>query len=119
MTSEERKRVLLDVADALEANVRLINVENEADVSAAQVAGYEKSLISRLALKPGKARDPNLAMLDKCLVTFIFYYYYCLLSFGFCLIMFCTMFSLDPPLFLKTGVPFKLFSEFCLLYLAD
>ncbi|KAH0979680.1 hypothetical protein GBA52_006857 [Prunus armeniaca] len=63
MTSEERKRVLLDVADALEANVRLINVENEADVSAAQEVGYEKSLISRLALKPGKARDPNLAIL--------------------------------------------------------
>ncbi|KAL6291006.1 hypothetical protein ACE6H2_008516 [Prunus campanulata] len=57
MTSEERKRVLLDVADALEANVRLINVENEADVSAAQVAGYEKSLISRLALKPGKIKS--------------------------------------------------------------
>nr|ALT55651.1 delta-1-pyrroline-5-carboxylate synthetase [Prunus persica] len=57
MTSEERKRVLLDVADALEANVRLINVENEADVSAAQEAGYEKSLISRLALKPGKIKS--------------------------------------------------------------
>ncbi|CAB4301224.1 unnamed protein product [Prunus armeniaca] len=57
MTSEERKRVLLDVADALEANVRLINVENEADVSAAQEVGYEKSLISRLALKPGKIKS--------------------------------------------------------------
>ncbi|KAM1612743.1 hypothetical protein PS2_001346 [Malus domestica] len=54
MTSEDRKKILLDVADALEANVKLINIENEADVSAAQRAGYEKSLISRLALKPGK-----------------------------------------------------------------
>ncbi|KAM1406666.1 hypothetical protein ACFXTH_001316 [Malus domestica] len=54
ITSEDRKKILLDVADALEANVKLINIENEADVSAAQRAGYEKSLISRLALKPGK-----------------------------------------------------------------
>ncbi|XP_009343959.2 delta-1-pyrroline-5-carboxylate synthase [Pyrus x bretschneideri] len=54
MTSEDRKKILLDVADALEANVQLINIENEADVSEAQQAGYEKSLISRLALKPGK-----------------------------------------------------------------
>ncbi|KAB2596179.1 delta-1-pyrroline-5-carboxylate synthase-like [Pyrus ussuriensis x Pyrus communis] len=54
MTSEERKKILLDVADALETNVKLINIENEADVSEAQQAGYEKSLISRLALKPGK-----------------------------------------------------------------
>ncbi|XP_068315450.1 delta-1-pyrroline-5-carboxylate synthase-like [Pyrus communis] len=54
MTSEDRKKILLDVADALEANVKLINIENEADVSEAQQAGYEKSLISRLALKPGK-----------------------------------------------------------------
>ncbi|KAM1020062.1 hypothetical protein ACFX13_042110 [Malus domestica] len=54
MTSEERKKILLDVADALETNEKLINVENEADVSEAQRAGYEKSLIARLALKPGK-----------------------------------------------------------------
>lgn len=45
---------MLDVADALEANVDLIRTENEADVAAAQDAGYEKSLISRLTLKPGK-----------------------------------------------------------------
>ncbi|RXI08896.1 hypothetical protein DVH24_023040 [Malus domestica] len=70
MTSEDRKKILLDVADALEANVKLINIENEADVSAAQRAGYEKSLISRLALKPGKAREPSsFAILDKCLIT--------------------------------------------------
>ncbi|KAK9913611.1 hypothetical protein M0R45_037421 [Rubus argutus] len=54
ITSEERKKILLAIADAIEANARRINVENEADVSAAQQAGYEKSLISRLALKPGK-----------------------------------------------------------------
>ncbi|RWW85676.1 hypothetical protein BHE74_00005626, partial [Ensete ventricosum] len=57
LSSEERKKILLDIADALEANEKLIRIENEADVSAAQQAGYEKSLISRLTLKPGKARD--------------------------------------------------------------
>ncbi|XP_044500260.1 delta-1-pyrroline-5-carboxylate synthase-like [Mangifera indica] len=51
---QARKKILLDVADALEANENLIKAENEADVVAAQEAGYEKSLISRLALKPGK-----------------------------------------------------------------
>jgi len=45
---------LLDVADALEANEDLIRAENEADVLAAQDAGYEKSLVARLTLKPGK-----------------------------------------------------------------
>ncbi|KAK8671793.1 hypothetical protein V6N13_038378 [Hibiscus sabdariffa] len=54
LSSQERKKILLDIADALEANENLITVENEADVAAAQQAGYEKSLISRLALKPGK-----------------------------------------------------------------
>ncbi|MBA0841639.1 hypothetical protein Goarm_004123, partial [Gossypium armourianum] len=54
LSSQERKKILLDIADALEANEKLITVENEADVAAAQQAGYEKSLISRLALKPGK-----------------------------------------------------------------
>ncbi|KAL6131524.1 hypothetical protein ACLB2K_069899 [Fragaria x ananassa] len=54
MTSEQRKKILLDIADAIEANAKKINVENEADVSAAQQAGYEKSLVARLALKPGK-----------------------------------------------------------------
>ncbi|XP_007026912.2 PREDICTED: delta-1-pyrroline-5-carboxylate synthase isoform X2 [Theobroma cacao] len=52
--SEDRRKILLDIADALEANESLIKVENEADVAAAQDAGYETSLISRLALKPGK-----------------------------------------------------------------
>ncbi|XP_061996317.1 delta-1-pyrroline-5-carboxylate synthase isoform X1 [Rosa rugosa] len=54
MTSEQRKKILLDIADAIEANAKKIIVENEADVSAAQQVGYEKSLISRLALKSGK-----------------------------------------------------------------
>ncbi|XP_021908621.1 delta-1-pyrroline-5-carboxylate synthase-like isoform X2 [Carica papaya] len=54
LSSEDRKRILLDIANALEANENLIRAENEADVAAAQEAGYEKSLVSRLALKPGK-----------------------------------------------------------------
>ncbi|PRQ59291.1 putative glutamate-5-semialdehyde dehydrogenase, Glutamate 5-kinase [Rosa chinensis] len=54
MTSEERKRILLDIADALEGNSHIIHVENEADVCASEHAGHEKSLISRLALSPGK-----------------------------------------------------------------
>ncbi|XAR66236.1 Glutamate-5-semialdehyde dehydrogenase [Bertholletia excelsa] len=54
MSTEDRRKILLDVADALEANEKLISVENEADVAAAQQAGYEKSLIARLALKAGK-----------------------------------------------------------------
>ncbi|KAJ8466783.1 hypothetical protein OPV22_029335 [Ensete ventricosum] len=54
VSSEARKKILLDIADALEANEELIRTENEADVVAAQQAGYEKSLISRLTLKPGK-----------------------------------------------------------------
>lgn len=45
---------MLDIADALEAKEEEIMAENEADVAAAEQAGYEKSLISRLALKPGK-----------------------------------------------------------------
>ncbi|KAI3458649.1 hypothetical protein Pfo_015312 [Paulownia fortunei] len=54
MSSLERSKILLDVADALEASEKLIIAENEADVAEAQQAGYEKSLISRLALKPDK-----------------------------------------------------------------
>ena len=57
VSSEARKKSLLDIADALEANEELIRTENEADVAAAQQAEYEKSLISRLTLKPGKARN--------------------------------------------------------------
>lgn len=55
LSSEDRRKILLDIADALEASEELIRTENEADIVAAQLAGYEKSLISRLTLKPGKA----------------------------------------------------------------
>lgn len=65
MTSEERKRLLLDIADALEANSHIIHVENQADVCEAEHAGYEKSLISRLALNPGKASEISSAMLAR------------------------------------------------------
>ncbi|XP_020577762.1 delta-1-pyrroline-5-carboxylate synthase-like [Phalaenopsis equestris] len=54
ISSEGRRRILLDIADALEKNEKLILSENGADVIAAQQSGYEKSLISRLILKPGK-----------------------------------------------------------------
>lgn len=56
ISSQERSKILLDIADALQANEKQILAENEADVAAAQLAGYEKSLISRLAMKPEKAR---------------------------------------------------------------
>lgn len=46
---------MLAIADALEKNVGMIRLENEADVADAKAAGYEKSLISRLTLKPEKA----------------------------------------------------------------
>lgn len=55
--------MLQDIANALEANEKAILAENEADVVAAQQAGYEKSLISRLALKPGKVRACSLCNL--------------------------------------------------------
>ncbi|OIV98622.1 hypothetical protein TanjilG_12745 [Lupinus angustifolius] len=54
LSSEERSKILLAVADALENNESTIRSENEADIAAAEGAGYEKSLISRLALKPEK-----------------------------------------------------------------
>ncbi|KAI4356520.1 hypothetical protein L6164_000538 [Bauhinia variegata] len=54
LKSEERREILLAVADALEANKTMIRLENEADLIEAEVAGYEKSLISRLTLKPEK-----------------------------------------------------------------
>lgn len=57
---------MLDIADALEANESVIIEQNEADVTAAKEAGYEKSLISRLALKPGKVST-------YCLVQSYFY----------------------------------------------
>ncbi|KAA8539678.1 hypothetical protein F0562_026370 [Nyssa sinensis] len=54
LSLQDRRKILLDIAAALETNEKLITTENEADVAAAQQAGYEKSLISRLVLKPGK-----------------------------------------------------------------
>ncbi|KAK3422544.1 hypothetical protein EUGRSUZ_G02990 [Eucalyptus grandis] len=54
LSSEDRSKILLDIADALEANQEQIMKENEADVAAAEQAGYERSLLARLALKPGK-----------------------------------------------------------------
>ncbi|KAA3464898.1 delta-1-pyrroline-5-carboxylate synthase-like isoform X1 [Gossypium australe] len=48
MNSEDRRKILLNIADALEANESLIKIENEADVTAAQDDGYEKSLISHI-----------------------------------------------------------------------
>ena len=55
MPAEKRCTILLAIADALEANEKMILHENEADVATAQDDGYESSLVSRLALKPGKA----------------------------------------------------------------
>ncbi|PPS15679.1 hypothetical protein GOBAR_AA04887 [Gossypium barbadense] len=49
MHSDDRRKILLDIADALEANESFIKVENEADVADAQDAGYDKSLIASLA----------------------------------------------------------------------
>ncbi|KAM0922761.1 hypothetical protein ACQ4PT_005944 [Festuca glaucescens] len=54
LSSEERKKILLDIADALEANEDLIISENEADLAVAQDSGYEKSLVSRMTLKAGR-----------------------------------------------------------------
>lgn len=54
LKSEDRRKILLDVADALEDNEDMIIAENLADIKAAEEVGYEKSLISRLALKPGR-----------------------------------------------------------------
>ncbi|KAL9226632.1 hypothetical protein vseg_002421 [Gypsophila vaccaria] len=54
LTSQERKKILLDIADALEANEALITSENDIDVKAAELAGYDRSLVARLALKSGK-----------------------------------------------------------------
>ncbi|RDX86650.1 Delta-1-pyrroline-5-carboxylate synthase 1, partial [Mucuna pruriens] len=52
--SEERKKILLAMAEALEKNESTIRLENGADVADAEEGGYEKSLISRLTLRPEK-----------------------------------------------------------------
>ncbi|KAH1263236.1 Delta-1-pyrroline-5-carboxylate synthase [Glycine max] len=49
ISSEERNQILHKIADALEANEKIIRTENEADIAVAQEAGYEKSLIASLA----------------------------------------------------------------------
>ncbi|XP_042435876.1 delta-1-pyrroline-5-carboxylate synthase-like [Zingiber officinale] len=54
LSSDARKKIMMDIANALEANEKLIRTENEVDVAATQQAGYEKPLISRLTLKAGK-----------------------------------------------------------------
>lgn len=59
LSSEDRRKILLDVADALETNERNILLENEADVSAAINAGHTKAIVSRLTLKSEKARSQN------------------------------------------------------------
>lgn len=47
---------MLDIANALEASQKEIISENEADVAAAEAAGYAKALISRLTLTPQKVK---------------------------------------------------------------
>ncbi|CAK8541731.1 unnamed protein product [Lathyrus sativus] len=54
LNSEERRKILLDVAKAIEENESMIRIENGADVADAEEAGYERSLISRLTLRPEK-----------------------------------------------------------------
>ncbi|BAT97175.1 hypothetical protein VIGAN_09054500 [Vigna angularis var. angularis] len=54
LKSEDRSKILLAIADALEKNASAISLENEADVADAVAAGYEISLISRLTLKHEK-----------------------------------------------------------------
>nr|GEX25910.1 delta-1-pyrroline-5-carboxylate synthase-like [Tanacetum cinerariifolium] len=60
--ANERSKILLDIADALEANEKVILHENEADVASAKDAGYEESLVSRLVFKPGKVSGLAKAM---------------------------------------------------------
>lgn len=57
LSSEDRKKILLDIADALEANETTIKAENELDVAAAQEAGLEESLVARLVMTPGKVKQ--------------------------------------------------------------
>ncbi|EYU26613.1 hypothetical protein MIMGU_mgv1a002088mg [Erythranthe guttata] len=54
VSSEERSKILCDIAEALEENETVIKVENDADVAAAREAGYDESLISRLVLNHAK-----------------------------------------------------------------
>ncbi|CAI9290332.1 unnamed protein product [Lactuca saligna] len=54
MSVKGRSKILLDIVDALEANWKVILHENGADFYVDYDAGYETSLVSRLALNPGK-----------------------------------------------------------------
>lgn len=54
LSSDERKQILLDVADALVANERAILAENDADVRSAEAASTAPALLQRLRLKPGR-----------------------------------------------------------------
>ncbi|XP_057836057.1 delta-1-pyrroline-5-carboxylate synthase isoform X2 [Cryptomeria japonica] len=56
-SSVDRRKILLDVADALEANEECIRKENEIDVYIAKETRISEALISRLTLKPGKISD--------------------------------------------------------------
>lgn len=60
LSSKDRRKILLDVADALEANEKIILLENEVDVSTAMNAGHTKAIVSRLTLKSEKARPQNI-----------------------------------------------------------
>jgi len=64
LSSEERKQILLTVAEALVANEARIKAENEADVEAAQLSGIAKSLIGRLTIKPGKVSHNQFQVLS-------------------------------------------------------
>jgi hypothetical protein len=64
LSSEERKQILLTVAEALVANEARIKTENEADVEAAQLSGIAKSLIGRLTIKPGKVSHNQFQVLS-------------------------------------------------------
>ncbi|KAI3736000.1 hypothetical protein L6452_15530 [Arctium lappa] len=55
LATEERKKILLDVVAALEANEQFIMLENDADVEPARDAGYDETLVARLTLKASKA----------------------------------------------------------------
>ncbi|XP_047154348.1 delta-1-pyrroline-5-carboxylate synthase-like isoform X1 [Vigna umbellata] len=54
LNSEERRKILLAIADALENNEGSIRLENGADVADAEEIGYDRALISRLTLRPEK-----------------------------------------------------------------
>ncbi|XP_020216361.1 delta-1-pyrroline-5-carboxylate synthase isoform X1 [Cajanus cajan] len=54
LKSEERRKILLAMADAIENHESMIRLENGADVADAEEGGFEKSLISRLTLRPEK-----------------------------------------------------------------